>query len=257
MREHFRAGILWAGLGPYPNTSGMLSRWSALLGVAPTERNTLSDSGAWARAIHAAIGTRRLLLIIDDAWRLEEALTLKVGGPNCAHLVTTRFPHIAAHITVDEPISLSELDTDESMTLLRRLAPGVVEGEGAGALDLIQAVGGLPLALTLMGNYLRKQSSSERRIHAAVHRLSDARERLYISEPHNPAAPNPSLSSDTALSLQSVIAVTDQQLAPPARSATWGKSRSGRATTHARKSSSNKVSPSLARPQIVSASVPC
>src|SRR5579875_2314803 len=46
--------------------------------------------------------------------------------------------------------------------------------------DLVRAVGQLPLALTLMGNYLRKQtySGQSRRIHTALQRLSDAKVRL-------------------------------------------------------------------------------
>src|SRR5205085_5760943 len=43
-------------------------------------------------------------------------------------------------------------------------------------------------------------------------RLSDAQERLNISEPHSPAERHPSLPLDTPVSLQSVIAVTDSQL---------------------------------------------
>src|SRR5205085_2407592 len=165
-----------------------------------------------------AIGERMMLLVIDDAWKLDEALLFKVGGPNCAHLITTRFRDIAAHVAVGGATEVQELSTDESMTLLRLLAPGVVEREVQKAQTLVQAVGGLPLALTLMGNYLRKQaySGQARRVHAALKRLSDAGERLQLSEPHGPVESHPSLSTDTSLSLQSVIAVTDQQLSEQA-----------------------------------------
>ncbi|TMC22006.1 MAG: helix-turn-helix domain-containing protein, partial [Chloroflexi bacterium] len=226
VRTHFSDGILWAGLGPNPNIAGLLSRWGSLLGIAATEMASLKDSGAWARALRTAIGSRKMLLVIDDAWKIEEALTFKVGGPNCAHMLTTRYRDVASHIAFDGATEIQELSEEESMALLRLLAPAVVEREGKRTLDLIRAVGGLPLALTLMGNYLRKQaySGQPRRIATALQRLSSATERLQISEPHGPVESHPSLTSETQVSLQSVIAVTDQVLPQDARHALYALS---------------------------------
>jgi tetratricopeptide (TPR) repeat protein len=223
LRDHFSDGVLWAGLGPNPNMPGLLSRWGSLLGISQAQMATLSGNEAWARAIRTAIGTRKMLLVIDDAWQLEEALTVRVGGPNCAHLVTTRFPAIAAHMAVGGATMIQELNVEESLQLLDRLAPQVVSREAQRAQDLVQAVGGLPLALTLLGNYLRKQAYSgpARRITAAIERLSDAQVRLQISEPHVPVESHPSLPIETSLSLQSVIAVTDQLLPEPAQLALY------------------------------------
>lgn len=220
MRARFRDGILWAALGPHPNSTSVLSRWSSLLGVSINEA-VMNDSAAWVSALRTAIGSRAMLLVIDDAWQIEDSLLFKVGGSHCAHLVTTRFPNIAAAIAVDAVIPVQELNEKESMALLRLLAPGVVERETARSRALVQAVGGLPLALTLMGNYLRKQaySGQPRRVQAAIERLSDAGERLRISEPSAPVERHSSLPAGTSLSLQSVIAVTDQQLDEQAHSA--------------------------------------
>lgn len=151
---------------------------------------------------------------------------MKVGGPNCAHLVTTRFPHIATHITVDGATMIEELDEHNSIELLRKLAPGVVDRETKKAAVLVHAVGGLPLALKLMGNYLRKEAHSgrSRRIGTAIERLTSAEERLRISEPDEPVERHTSLSPDTSLSLQSVFEVTDQQLDEPERAALYALS---------------------------------
>ena len=224
IRTQFRDGVLWAALGPEPNTTGVLSRWGTLLGISSAEMATLSDSESWALALRTAIGSRRLLLVIDDAWNIENALTFKVGGVNCAHLITTRFPAIAAHIAFDGATTIRELDEEEGMALLRLLAPGIVEREVKKTHDLVQAVGGLPLALTLIGNYLRKQaysSSSHRRVTAALERLTDAEERLRLGEPHGAAEKHSSLSLETHLSLQTVFAVTDQLLSTLARLALY------------------------------------
>jgi tetratricopeptide (TPR) repeat protein/transcriptional regulator with XRE-family HTH domain len=224
--EHFRDGILWAGLGPTPNIDGLLSRWGSLLGISATEMASLNGKEAWAKAIHNAIGSRSMLLVIDDAWKLEEALTFKVGGPNCAHLLTTRFRDIAAHVAIEGATEIEALTDEEGMALLRLLAPGVVDREAQKAYALVHAVGGLPLALTLMGNYLRKQaySGQARRITAALERLSHAEERLHISEARGPVETHPSLPGESHLSLHSVIAVTDQLLSEEARAALYALS---------------------------------
>ena len=226
IREHFRDGILWAGLGPHPNISGMLSRWGTLLGVSANALATMRSDEEWAKTLHAAIGTRSMLLVIDDAWTVEEALAMKVGGPNCAHLVTTRFPGIASHITVDGATVIHELDEHESIELLKKLAPGVVDKEEKKATDLVHAVGGLPLALTLMGNYLRKEAHSgkSRRIGAALKRLAVAEERLLLREARAPVERHTSLPTETPLSLQTVFEVTDQQLKEPERAALYALS---------------------------------
>jgi hypothetical protein len=120
-------------------------------------------------------------------------------------------------MVADQPFTVRELGTRESLRLLHQLAPGVIDEEGA--LDLVRAVGGLPLALTLMGNYLRKQSyrRKKRCITTALERLNSAEERLYLSQSHELVERHPSLSLSEPLSLQSVIAVGDQQLAEPVR----------------------------------------
>src|SRR5579884_3006822 len=223
IRQHFHDGILWAGLGPEPNISAHLGRWGQLLGISERQAAGLNNVEEWAQALHTAIGERAMLLVIDDAWTVEAALALKVGGPNCVHLVTTRIPAIAARLSIDEAIILRELNDTHSIELLRSLAPQVVEQEDQKTQQLVQAVGGLPLALTLMGNYLRKQGYTglNRRITAALERLHDARERLVISEPVSPGATYPSLAAGAPLSLQSIIAVTDQQLDDAARQALY------------------------------------
>lgn len=221
LRNHFQDGILWAGLGPTPTLQSHLSRWGTLLGLSHAEMSTLKDSVDWAVALRRAIGLRAILLVIDDAWTLSDALALQVGGPNCAHLITTRFPPIAAEITVEGATTIEELGDDEGMTLLHQLAPEVVKSDLQRARELVTAVGGLPLALTLIGNYLRTQSlaDQDRRLAATLQRLNNAGERLNISEPRGPLEHHPSLASTPVISLRTVIAVTDQQLAEPTRRA--------------------------------------
>lgn len=216
VRAHFQDGIFWAGLGPAPDVFAILNHWGTLLGISPLQAARLKTVEGWSKALRVVIGQRRLLLVIDDAWRIEAALAFKVGGPSCAYLVTTRFPHVAHHFTasVDDALVLHELNSNDGFALLARLAPEVVKQEPESARSLVEAVGGLPLALTLMGKYLRAQSHSgqPRRIKSALERLRTAGERLRLTEPMPPLERPAGLMESAPLSLQTVIAITDRQL---------------------------------------------
>lgn len=154
---HFSDGILWAGLGREANVFSNLSAWGVALGVSQAEIEKHTSVTAMAQAVHGAIGIRRMLLIIDDAWSTEDALAFKLGGPNCAHMVTTRLPEVAERFADEGTITVRELDEEHSLTLLEQRAPGVSQKAPEEIREIIQAVDGLPLPLILMGNYLRIQ----------------------------------------------------------------------------------------------------
>ena len=137
----FPDGVLWAGLGPTPDMFAILNHWGTLLGLSTLQAAKLKTAEDWSKALHALIGQRRLLLVIDDAWRIEAALAFKVGGPHCAYVLTTRFPGIAQLFTSEagEAVVLHELSTEDGLTLLARLAPEVVRSEPEGAARLIPA----------------------------------------------------------------------------------------------------------------------
>lgn len=219
VRAYFSDGVLWSGLGYEPDVLGLLSRWGSVLNCAPADLAQRSRPDAWATSIHAAIGQRRMLLVIDDAWEIAQALAFRIGGPNCAHLVTTRFPEIARRFAADGAVTVGELEDTDGRLLLMRLAPEVVQAEPEESQALVAAVGGLPLALTLLGNFLRAQSHSgqPRRLRAALERLRSADERLRLTEPQALIGSHPSMSAGTPLSLQAVIGISDQQVSEEAR----------------------------------------
>src|SRR5258706_273389 len=221
VRAYFSDGILWAGAGSEPDGLGLPRRWGPLLGSPPPELAQRSRPDAWAVSIHAAIGQRRMLLVIDDAWDIAHALALQVGGPNCAYLVTTRFPEIARRFAAEGAAVVRELEDTEGRMLLMRLAPEVVQAEPEEAHALVAAVGGLPLALTLLGNYLRVQAHSgqPRRLRVVLERLRSVDGRLHLAEPQALVGGHPSLSAGTPLSLQVVIGISDQQVSEEAQAA--------------------------------------
>ncbi|MGB0386293.1 MAG: tetratricopeptide repeat protein [Ardenticatenaceae bacterium] len=221
VREQFPDGVLWAGLGHQPDTLALLGAWGAALGISPKELGRQSDIRQRAQAIHRAIGLRRMLLVVDDAWQAESALAFKVGGPNCAHLLTTRLPDIASDFAGDSAQAIHELSQEDGLALLARFVPKVVASQPEEARALVQAAGALPLALILMGRYLQKAArrGQPRRLRNALKRLQQASERLRLAQPLSPLEQQPSLPAGVSLSLLASIEISDSTLDEPARQA--------------------------------------
>jgi DNA-binding XRE family transcriptional regulator len=216
IRELFPDGVLWAPLGINPNKS-IFRRWGKILGILEEEQALLHTSAEWGTALRNAIGSRRILIILDDAWKEETALPYLIGGPNCEHILTTRYPALASGLT-DVVCIVRELDEEQSLLLLRNLAlDDAYEPE---LRKLISTVGGLPLALRLLGGYLRKEGRNQqpRRIQAAFTRLQQAEVRLHLAHCSSPDEPH-SLEEETAVSLHMLLAASDKHLSPHARTA--------------------------------------
>jgi transcriptional regulator with XRE-family HTH domain/tetratricopeptide (TPR) repeat protein len=224
IQSRFCDGVLWAGLGPQPNNVlGKLSNWGKLLELPVAEAAAENSLEARAFALRAGIGLRRIVLVVDDAWDVESALSLKVGGPHCAFVVTTRSPDVALGI-VHRYTMIPELLDNDGLTLLEQLAPEAVAYDAQEARTLVQQVGGLPLALLLLGKYLHRQASGPRRLQNALDRLHSAAHRLQVSGPASPLERPPGLQVGVPLSLQSIIAVSDMQLDKTTRAAFYALS---------------------------------
>src|ERR1051326_3737504 len=178
LRAHFVDGVLWAGLGPRSEVTSHILRWKRLLGLEQTATDPLSNLPVQAEQIRQAIGERRLLIVLDDAWELEAALACLVGGPYCGYLLTTRSPEIALRFALQQTIHVPELPLQEGTDLLLCLSPALQHVERAQVQGLVQAVGGLPLALLLMGIYLLTQSYHQqpRRLERALTQLQQAQQ---------------------------------------------------------------------------------
>nr|BBH95652.1 hypothetical protein KTA_38510 [Thermogemmatispora argillosa] len=230
VQASFKEGILWGRLGSEPDLPALLRHWAALLEIPPHIQLRLESLESWVRALRAAIQRRRMLLVIDDAWSYAEALLLMVGGPRCAYLLTTRLPVVALQFANERAFRVPELEDDQALAVLERFAPLATRLAPEASLALVKAVGGLPLALTLIGRYLQAQAYSGqlRRLRAALERLQNPRLRLSLEgcnasvEPHHlhaQAAP-PSLaaaleSSYRRLSREARQALTSLAALPP------------------------------------------
>lgn len=214
-------GVLWIELGPRPDVPGLLRRLGMLLGCPAVEMANSTNAETRARAIRSAIGERRMLLVIDDAWKSEEALAFKVGGPFCTYLLTTRIPSVAFHFANANALTVRELSDDDGLRLLADFTPEFVSSEPVAARAVVQSVGGLPLALTLMGKYLQSEAytGQPRRLRAALARLRHAEERLRLSIPQAPLERHTGLPEGTPLSLEAVLGMSYWQLGEAAQHA--------------------------------------
>lgn len=219
IKERFYEGILWVDAGPQPDVLSVLSHWGTLLGVELPRSGDGSVSDAWLPHLRKAIGTRRLLIILDNVWRLADAIVLlHAGGPYCTYLITTRSINIALYTAGEQMLTVPELSTEDGLCLLARLVPAVVEAEPQRSRRLVQLVGGLPLALMLIGQYLRLEAH-----HRQPRRLCLALEWLYAPE-HRLQLEQPRVTLDhsatySTLSLQNVIAWSERQLEEQTRAA--------------------------------------
>jgi tetratricopeptide (TPR) repeat protein len=180
--QHFTDGVLWAGLGPKPDVMSALASWGDAL---KTDVTGYVDADQRAWAIRNAIGLRRFLLVVDDAWQKEAALALRCGGPNCRHLLTTRDDTIArafAGATGTERVP--ELEETPAFELLQQLAPEACATNPDAARRLARDVGGLPLVLELLGGYLGTPEHSlfPELIASAFTELTDPRRRLELAQ---------------------------------------------------------------------------
>ncbi len=206
-------GMLWFALGPQPDVGAHLRRIARLLGVADGQ-----NEQDLPHAIRQAIGHQRMLIVLDDVWSVQDALACMVGGPCCSYILTSRSPAIALR-TGDWHLVVPELSEDEGLRVLSARAPSVASTYEAAVRELVRAVGGLPLALILIGNYLRLQASfgQPRRVVHALEHLRDPVFRLQLTEPQSAIERPPALREGLQLSLQAVVEASDSRLHEHAR----------------------------------------
>ena len=178
------AGVLWLSLGQQPELQmqRQLEEWACALNVPQELRATVED---WMPEIAQRIGTRRMLIVLDDVWQHEQAAEFMRIAPKSVFVLTTRHLDVVAsldNIADEQLIELADLDLDHGLALLTHYAPKAVASLPDRARALVKEVDGRPLALELMGKYLRGESLVEGRdfIAAAFDVLERADEQMKL-----------------------------------------------------------------------------
>lgn len=205
-------GVLWASSGRSSNVFSVLGNWAAALNIQINDE--ISSNDDLGKVIREAIGSKRFVIVADDVWAYEDALAFQVGGINCAFLLTTRFPEVALRFAAQNTIHIKELSEEDGLALLAHLAPEAVEMAPEESSRLVKVVGSLPLALVLIGNYLRIFSYGKRprTLQMAIERLHKVGERFQLVEPQTPSTPHPSIPTSTLISLHSTIGISFENL---------------------------------------------
>src|SRR5205823_14572934 len=121
---YFPDGVLWTALGQHPNLFSSLGAWARSLGIEDILRiPTLTDAVTRTRK---ALLSRAMLLIVDDAWSVDDVTPfLTLSTERSRLLITTRRPAIAQELTTVPIIQyrLPVLDESDAFKLLWNLAP--------------------------------------------------------------------------------------------------------------------------------------
>jgi WD40 repeat protein len=149
VREHFPDGVLWVELGQRrglsEHTVSILTDFVTLVTGTRTLYETVQ---AASEAFAGVLGERRILLVIDGAWRVEDARWFLSGGTRCVRLITTQ-----RHLPVaSDEIPVELLTAAEAGALLGHALPAASAGD---LTPLLDRAGGSPLMLAMLNGLLR------------------------------------------------------------------------------------------------------
>ncbi|WP_433223042.1 BTAD domain-containing putative transcriptional regulator [Dactylosporangium sp. CS-047395] len=116
--------------------------------------------GAADRAVRLreALAGRRMLLVLDDAFDNEQLAPLLPGSPSCAVLVTSRYRRVGPPGATRT--GLGPFDAGTSLRFLERMVGAErLRAEPVAAAAIVEACGGLPLALRPAGERLAAHPS--------------------------------------------------------------------------------------------------
>ncbi|MDH6132295.1 DNA-binding SARP family transcriptional activator [Kitasatospora sp. MAA4] len=157
-----------------------------LLAVLLTDLDRASGSGRGARWIpehtddraaqlRTVLANRRVLLVLDNARDASHVLPLLPGNSRSAVIVTSR--NTLADLPTATQLPLGPLDIEDQRALLSALCgPGRIQQDPDGALRILAACAGLPLALRISGARLSARPAWS--LTTLAERLDDGRGRL-------------------------------------------------------------------------------
>ena len=150
IQASFPDGIFWGTLGEDPNPLAVLGRWLKQLDPQGLHTPTLALA---SEQLRHAVKTKKLLLIIDDLWELEDLTAFRVvAGTASRLLVTTR----DVDVPQSEVFALGEMSGTQSLQLFESyLKQSLEQTNRKDALQFAKSVGYLPLSLRLGASQIR------------------------------------------------------------------------------------------------------
>jgi tetratricopeptide (TPR) repeat protein len=163
LRERFPDGVLWARL-PDSRPDRELSLEERVLPILGTfveaygrDIRRYSDLESRGRIAREVLADKQALIVLDNVQSSQELDLLLPGTSSCSTLITTRFAKAVFGYT--QVVHIQPLPPEESLALLAGLVGAQrVADEQRGAHQIAEFVGGLPLALRLIGSTLAEST---------------------------------------------------------------------------------------------------
>ncbi|MBN2024092.1 MAG: SIR2 family protein, partial [Pirellulales bacterium] len=145
-------GVYWLTVGSRPNVLGLLNE---LAGCTPNDDGPLTTVAQAQTKLREALRGKRALFVLDDVWRVDDAVLRNVVSAPSRLLVTTRNREVLVGLEAQE-VCIDVLSPDGA---LRMLADWAGESDPARlpavAVDIVRECGFLPLALAMIGAMIR------------------------------------------------------------------------------------------------------
>ncbi|MEO8589773.1 MAG: NB-ARC domain-containing protein [Flavobacteriales bacterium] len=152
IRRSFPDGIYWLSVGLHPDIAQLQHQLTVLLG-----NSSGGSSGSKSpEPLRGTLVDKAALIILDDVWRVEDALPFTALGPRCRLLITTRDAGILRTLGS----GMAPVDLFSESEALQALADSMSVAHGAlpmEAVEVVKECGRLPLAIALCGGMARKR----------------------------------------------------------------------------------------------------
>lgn len=172
LRYVFPDGVFWTTVGP-PHTRSapdfrdhvrnQLQRWARGLDISVEDHPGLP---ALRNRLREDMHGQKVLLIIDDVWRLEDADHFTLGGPESAALITTRSTEIAQDLSrssspdaAGRHVRLGKLSPEASLSLFAAIAPEAIDRDSDLVRRLCERLEYHPLGVALAARRVRSTVS--------------------------------------------------------------------------------------------------
>jgi tetratricopeptide (TPR) repeat protein len=206
--DRFPDGQLYVDLRGYSPGQPVLAEDALggfLRALGVDDRDVPPTLGERAARYRTLLADRRMLVVLDNAYTVEQVRPLLPGSATCLALVTSR-DDLAGLVAREgaRRIDLDLLAPDTGLTLLRTLAGDRVDAEPAAAADLVRYCAGLPLTLRIAAEMAVARPAVP--LADLVAELSDERGRLDVLD----------LGSDEHTAVRAVFSWSYHRLPDPA-----------------------------------------
>src|SRR5947207_6508682 len=157
IKKAFPDGIEWVTLGETPSTGDLVAKIKGVIYRLSQTSPPVESLEVAVAELRAVLEERRLLLVLDDAWRTPDLKPFLQGGPLCARLITTRNEGV---LPLDVPcVPVDAMKPEEAVQLLYTGvgSPEDLKQYEQAFYELVQRLKEWPLLLALANGILRNR----------------------------------------------------------------------------------------------------